>query len=133
MSFFILNIIFLKKLEFFFLFPVMYNLLFFYVVDFFFFFILFFSFFIYILSLLGLILNLKNLLISLLFIELSYFGIITFLVFFSLFFSIYTGFLYAVLLILVAAAESTIGLGILIIVFTFDKNITFDTLIELQG
>ena len=91
-----------------------------------------FSFYIYIFGLIGLILNLKNILISLLFVELTYFGIITFVLAISLVNFLVNGFIFALLLILAAASESAVGLGILICVFTFEKKITFDFLVELR-
>lgn len=82
-------------------------------------------------SLIGLLLNFKNILISLLFVELSYFGLICLFFFFSVFLNIKISFLYGIILLLTAAAESAVGLGILIVFYRFEKSIKFDNLIEL--
>jgi NADH-quinone oxidoreductase subunit K len=89
------------------------------------------GFCIYLISICGLLFNLKNILISLFFVELAYFSLIVFLLIITVVFNIYYGFLYALFLILLAASESAVGLGILIFVYTFEKKITFDNLIEL--
>jgi NADH:ubiquinone oxidoreductase subunit K len=89
--------------------------------------------FIYFIGLFGVLLNLKNILISLLFIEISYFGIVGFLLFISIFFDMAIGFAYSLLILLVAAGESVVGLGIVIVVFRYQRSITFEGLNVLQS
>lgn len=90
------------------------------------------SFLIYVISISGLILNLKNLLISLFFIELAYFAIIVFILNITIIFNNFHGFLLSLIIILLAAAESAVGLSIVILIYSFDKKITFDNLLELS-
>lgn len=83
---------------------------------------------VYFFSLFCLLLNLKNILISLLLIELTYFGVICYLLSLAVFFDLVFGFTFALLVILVAAAESVIGLGLAILVFRFQRIIMYDYL-----
>jgi len=91
----------------------------------------FFSFTLYILAVSGLIFNIKNLLISLFFIEIAYFAIIIFFLLTAFTFQNFEGALYALILILIAASESAVGLGLVILLFSFEKKITFNHLNEL--
>jgi len=97
-----------------------------------FFFLALLSFCFYIFSIGGLLLNLKNILISLFFIELTYFSIVIFFLLITIFFQNYEGFILALMTILLAAAESAVGLGLVILVYSFEKNLNFDNLIELS-
>jgi len=87
---------------------------------------------IYFFSLFCLLLNLKNILISLLLVELTYFGVICSLLSLAVFFDFVFGFTFALLVILVAAAESVIGLGLAILVFRFQRIIMYDSLASLH-
>jgi NADH-quinone oxidoreductase subunit K len=91
------------------------------------------SILILIIGLSGIIFNYKNFLITMLSIELMYLGIITSFIIFS--FCIYDpkGQIYALVLLIMAAAESSIGLGILIVLFRFSGSIEFKTYQELKG
>jgi len=87
---------------------------------------------VYFFGLFGLLINLKSILISLLFVELVYFSIIVHFLFLAMCFDLYFCFVYALLFILIAAAESVIGLGLVILLFRFQRNITFDSLSALK-
>jgi NADH-quinone oxidoreductase subunit K len=98
------------------------------------FFYLYFVFlFIYFVGLFGVLFNIKNILISLLLIEVAYFGIIGLLLFLAVFFDLIFGFVFALLVLLVAAAESVMGLGFVIIIFRFQRTITYESLTVLQA
>ena len=83
----------------------------------------------YFFGLFGLLFNLKNLLISLLMVELTYFGIIGYALSLAITFSLFYGYIIALLVILIAAAESVVGLGLVIIVSRYQQSITFDGLV----
>jgi len=87
---------------------------------------------IYFFSLFCLLLNLKNILISLLLIELTYFGVVCCFLFLAVFYDIVFGFTFALLIILVAAAESVVGLGLAILVFRLQRVIMYTTLNSLR-
>jgi NADH-quinone oxidoreductase subunit K len=88
--------------------------------------------FIYFFGLFGVLVNLKNILISLLMVELTYLGVISYFMLVAVIFDLNFGFIFALLLILVAAAESVIGLGLVIVVFRFQKKVTYNSLISLN-
>lgn len=90
------------------------------------------SFCFYIISICGLLFNLKNILISLFFIELTYFSMITFILLVTVFFYNFHGFILALITLLLAAAESAVGLGLVIVIYSAEKRITYDNLIELR-
>ncbi len=90
------------------------------------------SFILYFFSIISLILNLKNFLITLIYIELTYFSIICIFIFMGILNHILISFCYALLLILIAASESAIGLAILIIINNFQKKLEFNNLKELR-
>jgi NADH:ubiquinone oxidoreductase subunit K len=66
-------------------------------------------------------------------IELMYFGIVTSFILASIALEDPTGQIYALLLVILAAAESAIGLGILIVLYRFGKSIDFVDYQELKG
>jgi NADH-quinone oxidoreductase subunit K len=66
-------------------------------------------------------------------IEIMYLGITVCMVIVSTFNVDIKGYIYALLLIIVAAAESSVGLGILIVLYRFGKSIEFETYQELKG
>jgi NADH-quinone oxidoreductase subunit K len=88
--------------------------------------------FVYVFGLFGVLFNVKNILISLLFVEIAYFGVVSSLLFLALFFNLVLGFIFALLVLLIAAAESVVGLGFVIVVFRFQRFITYNTLVTLQ-
>lgn len=80
-----------------------------------------------------LLLNWKNFLITLLCIELMYFGIVTAFILITSATNDPKGLIYAIMLVILAAAESAIGLGILIVLYRFGKSIHFLDYKELKG
>lgn len=87
----------------------------------------------YFFGLFGLLFNLKNLLISLLMVELTYFGIVGYALSLAITSSLFYGYIIALLVILIAAAESVVGLGLVIIVSRYQQSITFDGLVCLAA
>ena len=69
------------------------------------------------------LLNFKNFLVTLLCIELMYFGVVVFFILTSLAFDNPEGQIYALLSVILAASESAIGLGILIVLYRFGGTI----------
>lgn len=66
-------------------------------------------------------------------IELMYLGITVCFIILSNATLDFKGQIYAILLLVLAAAESAIGLGILIVLYRFGKSITFESYQELKG
>jgi NADH-ubiquinone oxidoreductase chain 4L len=95
--------------------------------------LIFFFFTFYIFGIIGVIYTNKNLLITLLYIEISYLGIISFLLISGCLGQMTISIFYAIFILLIAAAESVIGLGILIFIFTIQKKISYMHLIKLRG
>jgi len=93
------------------------------------FYVLFYVYFlfVYVFGLLGVLFNIKNMLISLLFIEITYFGIVCLFLFFAVFLKLEISFLYALLILLVAAAESVVGLGFVVVIFQFQRIVMFSS------
>lgn len=91
------------------------------------------SFLIFFIGISGIIFNYKNLLITMLSIELMYLGIITaFLIVSSATFDP-KGQIYALVLLILAASESSIGLGMLIVLYRFGNSIEFSEYQSLKG
>jgi NADH:ubiquinone oxidoreductase subunit K len=72
-------------------------------------------------------------LITMLCIELMYFGIVVCFILTSLATNDPKGQIYALVFVILAAAESAIGLGILIVLYRFGKSIDFIDYQELKG
>lgn len=87
----------------------------------------------FVVGLVGIVFNQKSLLILMLCIELMFLGISFTFIVFSLFRGNYLGELYALLILTVAAAESAIGLGLLVISYRVRKTIYFSSFNELRG
>jgi NADH-quinone oxidoreductase subunit K len=87
----------------------------------------------FLIGLTGIIFNYKNYLVTMFCIEIMYLGITVCLVIAATFNLDVKGYIYAILLIIVAAAESSVGLGILIVLYRFGKSIDFETYQELKG
>lgn len=85
---------------------------------------LFFTSFLFYLSLFGIIYNYKNLIITLIMIEILLFSIILNFIFFSVNLSILYGYFYTFLLLGIAAAETTLGLTLVTCYFKLtDKSL----------
>jgi NADH-quinone oxidoreductase subunit K len=91
------------------------------------------SYLVFLIGLFGLLFNYKNFLISMLSVELFYFGLINTLVITSLINGNMLGQIYALTLLIVAASESAIGLGILIVLFKYNRTVDFSDYQELKN
>ena len=90
-------------------------------------------FFIFLIGLSGLVFNHKNFLLTLFSIEIMYLGITLSFIIVSVTTQDPKGQIYAIVLLIIAAAESAIGLGILIVLYRFGQSINFEDYQELKG
>lgn len=88
---------------------------------------------IFIIGLLGIAFNRKNLIVLLMSIELMLLGVSLNFVAFSIFMEDPHGQLYAMLILTLAAAESAIGLAILVVYYRIRKTISLDSIKYLRG
>lgn len=88
---------------------------------------------IYFIGIYGIFINRQNFLITMLFIEVMYVGIFSYFITTSIFLNSPIGQIYAILLLIIVACESAIGLGILIVLYHKKKTINFDNFTELRG
>ena len=94
---------------------------------------LIFFYTLFLIGLTGIIFNYRNYLITMFCIELMYLGItISFIILANAMLD-FKGQIYAILLLVLAAAESAVGLGILIVLYRFGKSVNFDKYQELRG
>jgi NADH-quinone oxidoreductase subunit K len=94
---------------------------------------LFLFYLLFLIGLSGIIFNYKNYLVTMFSIELMYLGITICFIIVSISTSSPNGQIYAILLLILAAAESAIGLGILIVLYRFGSSIDFQDYQELKG
>ncbi len=94
---------------------------------------LFFFYFLFLIGATGILFNYKNYLVTMFCIELMYLGITVCFVIVSLYTADPKGQIYAILLLVLAAAESAIGLGILIVLYRFGSSIDFSDYQELKN
>ena len=87
----------------------------------------------FLIGLTGLVFNYRNYLVTLFCIELMYLGITLSFIIVSTAILDFKGQVYAILLLILAAAESAIGLGVLIVLYRFGHSINFDSYQELKG
>jgi NADH-quinone oxidoreductase subunit K len=87
----------------------------------------------FLIGLTGIIFNYKNYLVTMFCIELMYLGITICFIIISISTADPKGQIYAVLLLVLAAAESAIGLGVLIVLYRFGNSIEFQDYQELKG
>ena len=92
-----------------------------------------FFYLLFIIGLTGIIFNYRNYLVTMYCIELMYLGITLSFIILSNATLDFKGQIYALLLIILAAAESAIGLGILIVLYRFGDSINFENYQELKG
>lgn len=92
-----------------------------------------FSFFLFFAGLLGMIFNYKNFLVTMMSIELMYLGAITSFVLYGTAAHDSRASIYALILLIMAACESAIGLGILITLYRFGRSIDFSAYEHLGG
>jgi NADH:ubiquinone oxidoreductase subunit K len=90
-------------------------------------------FFIFLIGLSGLVFNHKNFLLTLFSIEIMYLGITLSFIIVSVTTHDPKGQIYAIVLLIIAAAESAIGLGMLIVLYRFGQSINFEDYQELKG
>ena len=81
--------------------------------------------FIFFVGLLGAIHNDRNFLITMLSLELTYLGVIVLILNASLAMGDFEGRIDSLVILVIAAAESALGLGILIVLFRYTQNISF--------
>lgn len=92
------------------------------------------SLFLFILGICGIIFNYdKNIIITLISIELSLLSINLNLIFTSIFFNDVVGLIFALFILTVAAAEAAIGLAILVLFFRVRSNILSNQFSHLRG
>lgn len=82
---------------------------------------------------LGIVLKRENCLLSLFSIEIMYLGLLASHILFSVFEKISTGQIYALFILLLAACESAVGLGLLIVLFHWGKSLFFNFYQNLHG
>src|ERR1700733_10445406 len=87
----------------------------------------------FLIGLTGIIFNYKNYLVTMFCIELMYLGITICFIVISVSTADPKGQIYAILLLVLAAAESAIGLGVLIVLYRFGNSIEFQDYQELKG
>lgn len=92
-----------------------------------------FSILLFFMGIMWLLLNWKNFLITLLCIELMYFAIVLSFIFVSAAYNDPKGQIYALIFVILAASESAIGLGILIVLYRLGQTIDFKDYQEIQG
>ena len=93
----------------------------------------FLFYFLFLIGLSGIIFNYKNYLVTMFCIELMYLGITVCFIIVSVSTADPKGQIYAILLLILAAAESAIGLGLLIVLYRFGNSIEFQEYQKLKG
>ena len=91
------------------------------------------GFVISIIGIYGIVFNFKNFLVTMMCIELAYLGVSMTFIINSLYFFDPVGQLYSLFLIILAAGEAAVGLGILIVIFRIERRIDFGTYRALGG
>ena len=91
------------------------------------------SFFLFLISILGIFLNQKNILIMLMSLEIMFLSISFNLVFLSVYLDDIMGQIFALLILTVAAAESSIGLAILVVYYRIRNVITVELMSLTKG
>jgi NADH-quinone oxidoreductase subunit K len=92
-----------------------------------------FSFSIFFIGISGIVFSRKNLIGIMISIELMLLGACLNFIFFSVFLDSMIGQMFALIVIAIAAADSAIGLGILIAAFYLKRNILFESFSFLKG
>jgi len=89
-----------------------------------------FSFFLFVIGLVGIVFNKKSFLIMLLCIELMFFSISLNFIFFSLYSFNVMGQLYSLLIVTTAAAETSIGLSLMVLSYRLGDKLNYSSLIN---
>ena len=92
-----------------------------------------FSSILFIVGLVGIVWNKRNFLIMLLCIELMFFSISLNFIFLSIYTYNILGQIYALLIVTTAAAETAIGLSLLVVAYRLGSKVDYDALITLRG
>jgi NADH-quinone oxidoreductase subunit K len=92
-----------------------------------------FTYFIFLIGITGIIYNNKNFFLTMLSIEIMYLGLTLSFIMIGSGLSDPSGQIYALVLLVVAAAESAIGLGILIVLYRCGRTIEFTDYEDLRG
>ena len=87
----------------------------------------------FLIGVLGLVLNRKNILITLMSIELMLLAINLNFVIFSIYLDDLTGYIFVLFILTIAAAESAIGLAILTIYYQLKNTIQIDKIKNIKG
>jgi len=91
------------------------------------------SLFIFLLGIFGILYNRKNIVLTLVFLEVLFFSISCNFIFYGFFLNNPIGYVYAILIITIAAAETVLGLSLLVVIFRINHRISFDLIISLRG
>jgi len=83
---------------------------------------LFFTLFLFTFSLFGIIYNNKNLIITLIIIEILLFSVVLNFIFFSISLNLLYGYFYSIIILGIAAAETTLGLTLVVSFFKSTKK-----------
>lgn len=81
----------------------------------------------------GIIFNYRNYLVTMLCIEIMYLGITVCFLIVGVSTADPKGQIYALILLIIAAAESAVGLGLLVVLYRFGRSIDFQDYQELKG
>lgn len=95
--------------------------------------VLMFAFILFLVGLFGILLNFKNFLVTMMSVELMYLGAISSFVLLAAIGHDLRGALYALLFLILAASESAVGLGLLIVLYRFGRSIAFNSYETLCG
>jgi NADH-quinone oxidoreductase subunit K len=95
--------------------------------------VLSFCFLLYIIGLLGIVFNRKNFLVTMMCAELMYLGVISSFALYGTLVQDASAQLYALTLLILAACESAIGLGLLIALYRFGRTVDFEAYQQLGG
>ena len=94
---------------------------------------LFIAFFVYVVGLIGIFVTRKNIILILLSIELMLISINFSLIIFSVYFDDIIGQIFSLFILTIAAAESSIGLAILVIYYRIKGNISLDLITAIKS
>jgi NADH-quinone oxidoreductase subunit K len=94
---------------------------------------LLFSFSLFFVGIFGIIFSRKNVINVMISIELMLLGACLNFIFFSIFLNLMVGQMFALVIIAIAAADSAVGLGILVAAFYLKRNISFESFSFLKG
>jgi NADH-quinone oxidoreductase subunit K len=95
--------------------------------------VLTFCFILYLIGLLGIVFNHKNFLVTMMCAELMYLGAISSFALYGTLMGDSTAQIYALILLILAACESAIGLGLLIALYRFGRAVDFESYQQLGG